>query len=232
MQRSIHSLIGCSIKATDGDLGKVREFYFDNSTWTIRYIVAETGSWLSQRTVFISTAAISNIDWESRVFSVALTREQIRNSPHIDTDGPFSRRHEIILHEYYLWPQYWEGGTLGNFETMPYPFYEVPVSTDQAAEESRNEQHLSSTRQVTGCYIHATDGNIGHIADCMVDDEHWNLYDLVVETRNWLPGKKVVVSIQWIQSVNWWEAIVYLNCSRDSVEHCPEFNLLSVGHPA
>jgi hypothetical protein len=81
MQESISSMIGYAIRTTDGDLGKVDEFYFDDQTWTIRYIVAQTGNWLAGRKVLISLVAFGKPELESRTFSVTLTRAQVRNSP-------------------------------------------------------------------------------------------------------------------------------------------------------
>jgi uncharacterized protein YrrD len=224
MQHSISSMIGYAIRATDGDLGKVDEFYFDDETWTIRYVVVETGNWLSGRKVLISPVAFGKTELESRTISVNLTCSKVWNSPNIDTERPINRQHEAELNEYYQWP--WRGGYGGSFGTTPLPLSDDEVLAEQEASVSghRDDPHLRSTREVTGYHLHATDGEIGHVEDFIVDDEDWTIRFLVVDTRNWLPGKKVLLSPQWINRVEWADSSVYFNLTRESVENSSEFN--------
>ncbi len=222
MQQSLRNLIGFSIQATDGALGKVNEFYFDDITWTIRYMVAETGSWLSDRKILISLVALGRQDWESRSFPVNLTRDQIRNSPDIDTERPVYRQHEAQLHQYYQWPLYWESGYQGALGITPYPLLEIPVPQESPDPNRHNDPHLRSTRHVTGYHIHATNGEIGHVIDFLVNDKNWELRYLVVDTGNWLPGKKVLISPSWIKSVNWDDDSITIDRMRESVKNSPE----------
>jgi len=217
-------MIGYAIRATDGDLGKVDEFYFDDETWTIRYVVVETGNWLSGRKVLISPVAFGKTELESRTISVNLTCVQVSSSPDIDTEKPIYRQHEAELHEYYQWP--WRGGYGGAFGTTPLPLSGGEVFVEQEASTSgrRDDPHLRSTRQVTGYHIHATDGEIGHVEDFIVNDENWAIRFLVVDTRNWLPGKKVLLSPQWIKRVEWADSSVYFDLTRESVRNSPEFD--------
>jgi uncharacterized protein YrrD len=222
MQHSLHSLIGYVIGATDGDLGKVDEFYFDDITWTIRYMVVETGNWLLGRKVLISIAALGKPDWELHTFPVNLTCEQVRNSPDIDTERPVYRQHEVKLFDYYQWPQYWEGGYQGALGITPFPLLENPILQEPPAPDRQDDPHLRSTRQITDYQIHATNGEIGHVADFIVDDENWALCNLVVDTGNWLPGKKVIISPAWIKSVNWDDASVTVDRMRESIKNSPD----------
>lgn len=230
MQHRLHDMIGYAIRATDGDLGKVNEFYFDDITWTIRYMVVETGNWLSGRKVLISLVALGKPAWESRTFSVNLTRAQVRNSPDIDAERPVYRQHEAELHEYYQWPLYWEGGYGGTFGITPFPLYKDPLVQETSASERHDDPHLRSTRHVTGYHIHATNGEIGHVEDFIIDDANWVLRFLVVDTGNWLPGRKVLISPEWIKDVNWATTSVYLNRSREAVKDSPEFDSKSGRH--
>jgi hypothetical protein len=132
MRPSLHSMIGFTIQAVDGELGKVHEFYFDDTTWTIRYMIAETGNWLSGRKVLISSVALGKPDWGSQTFSVNLTCDQVRNGPDIDTERPVYRQHETELHEYYQWPRYWEGGYGGIFGITPFPVFENPLPLESS----------------------------------------------------------------------------------------------------
>ena len=224
MQYGISSMIGYEIRATDGDLGKVDEFYFDDETWTVRYIVVETGNWLSGRKVLISPVAFGKTELESRTISVNLTCSKVWSSPNIDTERPINRQHEAELNEYYQWP--WRGGYGGSFGTTPLPLSDDEVLAEQEASVSghRDDPHLRSTREVTGYHLHATDGEIGHVEDFIVDDENWTILFLVVDTTNWLPGKKVLLSPQWINRVEWADSSVYFNLTRESVENSSEFN--------
>jgi sporulation protein YlmC with PRC-barrel domain len=224
MQYSISSMIGYEIRASDGDLGKVDEFYFDDETWTVRYIVVETGNWLSGRKVLISPVAFGKPELESRTISVNLTSAKVRSSPNIDTEQPVYRQHEAKLHEYYQWP--WRGGYGGSFGTTPLPLPDGEVLAELEASESghRNDPHLRSTRQVSGYQIHAADGEIGHVEDFIVDDENWKIRFLVVDTGNWLPGKRVLLSPQWINRVEWADSSVHFDLTRESVENSSEFN--------
>jgi hypothetical protein len=58
MDHNINSLLYYNMAATDGVIGDVKEFYFDDKTWDIRYLIIKTGGWLSGREVLISPAAI------------------------------------------------------------------------------------------------------------------------------------------------------------------------------
>lgn len=224
MQHSINSMIGYAIRATDEDLGKAVEFYFDDEIWTIRYIVVETGNWLPGRKVLISPVAFGKSDSESRTITVNLTCDQVRNSPDIDTQLPIYRQQEAELHEHYQWA--WQGGYGGPFGTTPLPLSgdEVFVNEEASASERRDDPHLQSVMEVTGYHIHASDGEIGHVEDFIVDDETWTIRFLVVDTRNWLPGKKVLLSPQWIKRVDWAESSVYFDLTRESVKNSPEFD--------
>ena len=224
MQQNISSMLGYAIRATDGDLGTVDEFYFDDETWTIRYIVVETGNWLSGRKVLISLVAFGKPELESRTISVNLTRSQVSGSPDVDTERPIYRQHEAELHEYYQWP--WRGGYGGAFGTTPLPLSvdEVFVEQEASAWGRRDDPHLRSSREVTGYRIHATDGEIGHVEDFIVDDEKWALSFLVVDTHNWLPGRKVLIMPGWINRIVWDESEVYINLSMESIKNSPEFD--------
>jgi len=224
MQAAISDLIGYAIRAKDGDLGKVDEFYFDDQTWTIRYVVVETGNWLSGRKVLLSLSAFGKPEPVSRTFSVDHTRTQVRNSPDVDTKRPIYRHQEVVLHEHYQWP--WPGGYGGTFGTTPLPLSDDEVLAKQENAESgrRDDPHLRSTRQITGYHIHATDGQIGHVQDFMVDDEDWAIRFLVADTHNWLPGKKVILSPRWVKCLQWADSLVYFDLTRESIRKSLEFN--------
>lgn len=223
MRRSISRLQGCSVHARDGELGTVDDFYFDDEAWSIRYMVVNTGGWLSGREVLISTAALKKPRWKSRAFPVELTKRQVKDSPGVDTYRPVSRQHEDELNAYYGWPVYWGSPLMGVGLTMPLA---PPVALEGKRTRRRREEniHLRSTQQVTGYYIKARDGEIGHVQDFIVDDADWSIRFIVVNTRNWLPGKQVLISPHWIRSVNWRESVVSVRLSRADIINSPVYD--------
>jgi hypothetical protein len=225
MLRSIEELHGYTIHATDGDIGAVHAFFFDDKTWAIRYLVVDTGVWLPDRRVLISPIALGQPDWEGQFFPVKLTTEQVRNSPDIDTDKPVSRQQETLLHTYYDWPTYWTGGIpLGPHAAAAYPGGLVMTEPYELPQEEQGDPHLHSSRDVLSYYIQARDGQIGHVEDFIVDTDAWAIRYMAVDTVNWWPGKKVLVAVTWIEYVDWAEALVHVDLSRDQVKGSPEFD--------
>jgi len=227
MQRSVNSLVGYTISAKDGELGKVSEFYFDDLTWSIRYLVVETGNWLNERKVIIPHAALGLTDWKSQTFQVNLTMDQVRNSPDFETQKTVSRQHEIKLFTHYGLPVYWDSVFYDGVGVGPYvPIFDIkPVKEEKkSAKKPPDDPHLRSTEKVEGYYIQANDGEIGHVEDYIVDDEKWNIHFIVVDTTNWLPGRKVLLSPHWIKRIDWGDSKVYVNLMQESIKNSPEFN--------
>lgn len=220
MEHRTNDLTGFAIKETDGHMGKVVEFYFDDAAWTIRYMVVETGIWLLGRKVLISPVALGKPDTPSKSIPVNLTREQVRLSPDIDTDKPVYRQHEIDLHEYYRWSYYWGPGFAG----MSQNTFNLEQSVPRIYPNSdRNDNpHLRSTKYITGYLIHATDGEIGFVRDFAVDDENWKITRLVVETGEWSHDREFLVSPQLIDHIDWAESSVYINCLRTDANCDPD----------
>lgn len=232
MKRSVKSLIGYSLKETDGEIGEVDEFYFDDVSWTIRYLVIKTGNWLSGRKVLISPKALLSPDWEKEELPVNLTRKQIQNSPDIDTNKPVSRQHEEELFSYYTWDPYWgeEAHGAAIFGAMPSDLYERETEAPEAYQdnqtqnEANNDPHLRNTDEVIGYTIHATDGEIGKVKDYILDDSNWKINYLVVDTGNWLNSKNVLLPTHWIREVKWDNEIVVVNVTMAQIENCPSYD--------
>lgn len=225
MKRNLKSLIGLTIGATDGEIGKVSEFYFDDETWTIRYLIVEAGGWLFGRKVLISPISLLSPDWEKEVFMVDLTMEQIKNSPSIDTERPVSRQHELDLYAYYPWGSYW-GSEFHSGETrLPISMYNTILKDDDETIISGNDknQHLRSTANVGTYAIKTADGEIGKVDSFLIDDSNWKIDFLVVDTGNWFHDKKVLVSPKWINEINWETSEVTVNVSSDHIKNSPEY---------
>ncbi len=234
MERNIKSLIDYAMGATDGEIGNVEEFYFDDETWTIRYMIVKTGGWLFGRKVLISPEALQKPNWEKKEFPVNLTQEQIKNSPDIDTDMPVSRRMEIELYEHYPWQGYWgsafyAGSTWGVIS--PAPVLSVTKEIISTERNSEDDEHLRSTQQVANYQVHATDGDIGHVYDFIIDDTTWQLKYLVIDTHNYFGGKKVLVDVKNIKEVSWGQSKIILAISKAVVNECALFDELKYNHP-
>ncbi|MDZ4809055.1 MAG: PRC-barrel domain-containing protein [Bacteroidota bacterium] len=231
MKRSINSLLGYTIKGTDGEIGKVEEFYFDDRTSTIRYMVVKTGGWFSGKKVLISPEAFQKPEWESKIFSVNLKQEKIKNSPDIDTDKPVSQQQEELMRGYYSWPGYYGYGMYGYWGLGMWGYPAIEESAEEkemnqmkATEHANDNPHLRSTHEVTGYDIHATDGDIGEVDDFIIDDVTWKIHFLVVETGNWFSGKKVLISPDRIKEIDWETGAVIINTTIEQVKSSPEYD--------
>jgi sporulation protein YlmC with PRC-barrel domain len=226
MLRSIADLNGYTIRTTDDEIGHVSDIYFDDEAWTVRYLVVDIGNWLLGRKVLISRLALGQPDWETQQFPVGLSRQQVEDSPEIDLARPVSRQHELELHEYYRWPLYWSvPGGVYYVGAAPSADDEPEAADDEsAANGQQDDAHLRSAQEVSGYYIQALDGEIGHVEDFIVDDDVWVIRYLVIDTQNWWPGKKVLISPLWIDRVDWARAQVQVTLSREGIRNAPEYD--------
>jgi hypothetical protein len=218
----MNEILGYTLDATDGELGSVHDFYFDDDRWTTRYLVVDTGNWLPGRRVLISPVAIRNSDWGNQRLSVALTRSQIEQSPGIEADLPVSRQKETQLVRYYGWVPYWQPAGTPVGAAAPIPIH--PPRADTRAEHQDADPSLRSIREVKGYRIEARDGLIGHVEDFIGDTDGWSIRYITVDTRNWLPGKKVVIPPSWAERVDWQERRLHIDETRDRVRHAPELD--------
>ena len=229
MQRNLNHLIGWNLAATDGEIGTVEDFYFDDETWTVRYLIVKTGNWLSGREVLISPAALLKHSWEPGIFPVGITRDQVRNSPDIDTDKPVSRQQEAELAKYYPWTNYWgtgfyQGGVWGVIPATPV----IDPGTIREVDRtkiSHEDVHLRSSRQVKGYHIYASDGDIGHVADFILDDQTWQISYLLVDTHHWIGGRKVLVEVRHISEVQWNTSKVVVDLTVDAIKNSMVFEM-------
>jgi len=226
MLRSTNELLGYRILASDGKIGKVDDFYLDDQSWMLRYLVVDTDSILPGPKVLLIPSLLVEPKWEEKAIPVLISKEKVRKSPDVDTRKPVSRQHEEkILGEFGIDP-YWVahahhwGGQIGT------PLEELKKKTETSAEEARDEKdyHLRSLKEIKSYGFHAVDGDIGHVDDFIIDEQNWRLRYMVVDTRNWLPGRKVLISVSWIDRVNWGESKVNTVLERDQIKNSPEFD--------
>jgi uncharacterized protein YrrD len=220
------TLKGYKLNGLDGEIGKVKEFYFDDQYWAIRYLVADTGNWLTDRNVLISPYALIAVNKDSELIDIDLTKKQIEDSPTLNSDKPVSRQFEEEYYDYYRWPMYWGGPKM--WGSYPYIVRERDKLEESTQSKKAWNPHLRSTDAVSGHNIQAKDGEIGHVEDFIIDDEAWAIRYLIIDTRNWWAGKKVLVSPLWIDRVSWNELKVFVSLSRESIKQSLEYSAESL----
>jgi hypothetical protein len=220
------TLEGYKLDSLDGEIGKVKEFYFDDRHWTIRYLVIETGTWLADRQVLISPYALATVNNEAKSIAIDLTKKQIEESPALDRHKPVSQQFEKVYYLHYGYPVYW-GGPL-SWGPCPYPLLDREEWNIPAQDKKGWDPHLRSTCAVSGQHIQTLDGELGHVEDFIIDDETWAIRYLIIDTHNWWPGKRVLVSPQWIERVSWAAQKVFINLSRETIKQSPEYTAESL----
>ncbi len=231
MLQKAKDLLGMAIVATDGIMGDIEDFYFDDTHWTIRYLVVNTGSWLEQHQVLISPHSITRFDLIKHQLQVNLTREQVQSSPDIDTHKPVSRQQETALADHYGFPYYWSFPVLVGDPFYPASIeFRAPVVAKEEVEaslkveEESGDPHLRSLKDVTDYAIAAADGEIGHVADFLIEEESHVIRYMVVATRNWLPGDKVLIAPNWIEEISWEDEKVSVRLSKEAIRNSPVFD--------
>jgi uncharacterized protein YrrD len=243
MLRSLQDLNGYVVHATDGVLGHVTDIYFDDHNWAVRYFIVETGSWLSSRKVLISLFAIGKPDWAAGVLPVLITKEQVKNSPDIDTAKPVSRQHEKEYLKYYGYPFYWAGAGLWAGPAYPGAMltgvgyegsggdYLMAQADDARAAEAEEERrkdgsdpYLRSSNALHKYHIEATDGGMGHVGGLLFDEETWAIRYFIVETSNWWAGHQVLIAPQWIQEISWPDGAISVDLTRQAVKEAPAYD--------
>jgi uncharacterized protein YrrD len=221
MLHNAEDALGYSLDADDGEIGEIDDLYFDDRFWTIRYLVVNTGSWLAGRRVLISPYAVSSMDEKAQTIATNLTKAQVENSPPASEAVPVSRQFETSISDYYGWPFYWYGtGGWGGYTVPPVPLEPAASEEDQESWDS----DLRSVREVKGYRVAASDGDIGHVTDFLIEDKSWVIRYLVVDTRNWWPGRHVLVSWEWAEAVDWGERTVSVKLTREAIKSAPEYD--------
>jgi uncharacterized protein YrrD len=228
MLHSAKELRGLAISATDGDLGTIDDLYFDDAQWTIRYLVVDTGGWLSGRNVLIPIHSLQGTDWADEVLQVNLSKQQIKDSPDVDTAKPVSRQHETDLHNHYGYPYYWVGPYLWGATVLPTLVEAEPFGDMNRPrikhEREHQDPHLRSSKEVAGYEVQATDDTVGHVEDFLFDDKDWSIQLIAIDTDHWWPDKSVLISPQRIQGISWSDRKVRVDLSRKEVEDSEEYD--------
>jgi sporulation protein YlmC with PRC-barrel domain len=238
MLLAISALKGYTIEASDGVMGSVGDLLFDDKTWRVRWLVIDTGGWLSARQVLLHPSSVGQTDFDRSRLLVKLTKSQVERSPDLLQGQPVSQSIEDKLYSHYGWDPLWGGGGyLGpNSALMESPMGEqssfglgmAPEAADVTPEENDPDPGRRSVVEVTGYHVRATDGDIGHIENFIMDSDAWTIRYLIVATRNWWPGQHVLISPAAVQQIEWIGRHAQLNVSRDQVKASPPWDPLAM----
>ncbi len=228
---SFEAIRGYHIRAVDDEMGALRDLLFEDASSAVRYLVVETGGWLFGREVLLAPAAVGSVDPDGHAIETGLTTGQVKDSPSLADEEAISREHEELLHRHYDWTPYWQGTTAAGLAPQwgllglpPSVASDDPIARElAAAEREHSEPQLRSAREVIGYYVAANDGDIGHVADLLVDDGSWTIRHLVIDTRNWLAGRRVLIGPDRLRSVDWIERTITLDLSRNEIKTSPEY---------
>jgi sporulation protein YlmC with PRC-barrel domain len=211
MLRTLDGMLGSSIVATDGEIGKVYNVFFDDRSWAVRYLVVETGSWLTRRRVLITPAALDRPDWAEKTIAVKLTKEQVRNCPDVEADRPVSRQQELAMMGHIEWADYLSAEP----SFPPVALTDPAVGEDGVVSNEAGDPHLRSSKEVAGYQVDAIDASLGSITDFVIDDEWWGISDLVVNVDSLPDGQRAVVPTRWVTAISWEDQRVLLNRRRE-----------------
>jgi sporulation protein YlmC with PRC-barrel domain len=236
MLRHESEIDGYIIQASDGLIGTVSDFLFDDTTWLVRWLVIDTGNWLPGRKVLLPPSALADVNHIGRQFSVKLTKQQVKECPEVESDLPVSRQMETNIYNYYGWSPYWGagsylgmigyGGDMVGASDAARPSLVLMQREKEIddAQRSNDDPALRSANEVIGYHIHASDGEIGHVEDLLVEDDDWSIHYLVVDTKNWWPGKKVLISPMSVRKIEWTDRRVNLGADRQKVKNSPAYD--------
>ncbi|QEF96166.1 PRC-barrel domain protein [Stieleria maiorica] len=222
------SIRGTKLAGIDDDVGTIQDLLIDTDDWLSRHIVVDTGKWLPDRRVLLPPSILGRCDWQQRAIAIDLSQQQVKESPHVDSQKPVSRQMEMELFKHYDVPAYWGPAgvslTTGTAMSMPLSAH-VPAAEQQTIEEDLPP--LRSAKEILNYSIEATDGDLGHVEDLIVDDATWAIRYVVVDTKNWLPSRKVLIAPEWVDAVSWTETKVHVDLTRDQIKNSPEYDPLT-----
>ncbi len=238
MLRSMNDLEDYAIHASDGNIGHLKDFTFDDNAWVIRYLVVDAGAWLSSRMVLISPIGLGAPNWGEKTIPVSITKEQVRNSPAYDVQKPVTKRNEVEYLGYYNYPYYWGGPSLwgndiypgrfttgsGGFNAPPFVLRPPPPQPEDTEADPHTVHALRSGKGLIGTRVVGSDGDIGLIKDLLIDEQSWAIRYLVVKTSGWSQFHQVLIAPKWIKTISWTDTVISIDMSRHDVKGAPHFD--------
>ena len=222
---------GHKLTAMDGEIGTVKDFYFDDESWVVRYLVADTGSWLSSRKVLLAPHVFGLWDRKKKTLQVNLTRKQIEDSPSIESDRPVSRQHEIEYYSHFGFSPYWVGGGMWGVSGFPVG---APLSREvfkaqlHKHDDDDDDIHLRSTKAVQGYAIQASDGEIGKVTSFRVDDRSWAIQQVAVEAGHWYAGKEILIPVASIDHISYEGSQISVSLTKANIQSTADHEIARV----
>lgn len=229
MLRRMNEMVKVPIRTTDGHQGRARDVLFDDASFTVRYLVADTRRWLAGRRVLLSPASFRPPVWVSGEFRVNLSKEDIEAGPSIEEDRPVSRRQEAELADYYRWPPYWVRDAVDPSENEKGDYPESAAMRDAyarretAPERESGDPHLRSASEVAGYRLACRNGAIGRLADFLVDEKNWTIPFAIVDTGEVADGKAVLVPVNRLMTFDWEKKEVRVDLPIDAIRRSPVY---------
>jgi hypothetical protein len=241
---AVSGLEGCPVEASDGRIGAVKDFLFDDHDWKIRWMAVDASHWLPGRRVLIHPSAIAPLELPPKPalpmislpqrleVTVRLTKDEIAAGPQTGEDEPVTRDMERLLYDYYGLDTYW-GATHFGADLMPNSEQRIVEAAAQRGEDDETPpvedgHRLHGVVSVRGFPVHASDGDIGHVENLLADDSNWEIRYLVVATRNWWPGKVVTLAPYAVKDIDWFDRHINVNVTREQVKSAPEWDPLAM----
>lgn len=227
MLKRLGDISGYGLRATDGEIGTVKDLFFDDEQWRVRYLVVDTGSWLNSREVLVTPMAITGLDWENETINVSLSKSQVEASPSVDLHKPVSRHYETQYYAHFGYAPYWTASPPPGLFAGDGVLLAADAATGadvmgaQPYDGLDQDSHLQSAKDVTGYHILATDGEIGHVDDFLVDVQSWAIRFIEVDTSNWIGGESVLVPRESLRAATWPDEKLSVALTRAQVEASP-----------
>jgi hypothetical protein len=225
MIRSVKSVFGFAATMANTYIGELDDFLFNDRSWSVAYGVVDVGDWLLGRKALIPPAAFEQFSWESHALRINLSRQQVENSLDLDDCMPVSHQHRIALEGFFGW-----SGALAAEGISPRLI--IPASIPDAEHAALKnlaehwDPHLRSAREILKYHTETPDGEIARLDDFFLDDEHWEIVSLVVDTRKWLSGTRLLVSPNCTRDISWHTRKVLLDTSprfgSRALDHGPQ----------
>lgn len=224
MKHSIKDLLDFKVITRDDMDGNAKDMLFDQDSWTIRYLEVDFGNLFTDKRVLLPRFLLKDTFIGDNRFLVDANKNDIDACPKPDQHMPISRKYEEELHRYYRLDYYWEQPSVAPVDPVMGPAYPFRVPAGEVDEVNLGT-NLRSFREIKGYDIHASDGNLGNIADLIFDDSNWKIVYAIINTGNWLSWrKKVIVDIGWIDRISYSNKEAVTSLNMESIKNSPEYD--------
>jgi hypothetical protein len=203
----LRTLADALVITRDGDQKPIRNFLFDDRSWSIRFLVVDVGSWFARRLVVIPTTVVDEPDWAKKVVAAHLTKDQLLKSPNVDSAKPVSRQQQLALNELFGWADFAYDWCI--------PRALVPAQRGFPV-HTQDDPHLRSTLDLTGYQVWATDGYLGRLEDFVLEQASWHINYLMVKVGDWVLNREQFVSTLSVRAISWADHRVTLDRRRNA----------------